>query len=459
MTQHQIDISADPSKPDGGHAIALVRDVTAMPEPPDFAVSALLDDADNHDAAEAWSFDNQHPLAARLTDDGLELQIGPDLVDAPQLQPGTPVVFSIPAANVRAELYWPDLPVTIPPSLPEPIMDPALLRALKIENAERAAAEAEAEKALNSTIAASIAREPGARQVPVDSMPLNVGNLADISAAIEKTKIPAKSAPTKSAEPPPLHSMPLNLAVDPASDVPLPAKLNTGAIHSGSSFMTAPLQDDRSTSHELVTARHSGGRGGRGWLSIVLALIAFPAMLFAFWPSISGRVGDQTAVTGAIERLASSDWVTRILAVGDISPDGIDASSVSASEALKRAEAAIFDANETAANLAERKFWLRKSIALMLAEPESRWAVTQLGALHTAPAVPKQQPDYRTAKTLWEIASASGDTVATCFLAQLYELGLGVIASKEKAQQWHERAARRGGCNVQHERPTPALTN
>lgn len=455
MTEHQIDISPDPSKPDGGHAIALVRAVTAMPEPPDFSVSALLDNPDDNDTAEAWSFDDQPPLEARLTDDGLELRIGPDLVDAPQLQPGTPVIFAIPAANVRAELSWPDLPVTIPPDLPDPVMDPALLRALKIENAQRAAAEAEAEEALKSTLATSVVREPASRQGPNGTTPLDVDNLADISAAIDKTKIPLTSATKKTAELP-RHSIPLNLAVDPGSDAPLPAKLDTGTVRSKTS-LTPQRNDSRSSSHEVVAAHQDGGRGSRRWLSIVLALIAVPAMLFAFWPSISSRISGQTAVTGATERLASSDWVTRILAVGDISPEGVDASSVSANDALTKAEAAIFGANE--ASLAERKFWLRKSIALMLAEPESRWAVTQLGALHTGPAAPGQQPDYRTAKTLWEIASASGDTVATCFLAQLYELGLGVIASKEKAQQWHERAARRGGCNVQHERPTPTLTN
>ena len=39
------------------------------------------------------------------------------------------------------------------------------------------------------------------------------------------------------------------------------------------------------------------------------------------------------------------------------------------------------------------------------------------------------------------------------------ELGLGVDVSPEKARQWHTRASERGGCNVQHERPTTALTN
>ena len=111
------------------------------------------------------------------------------------------------------------------------------------------------------------------------------------------------------------------------------------------------------------------------------------------------------------------------------------------------------------ADLAERKFWLRKSISLLLAQPESRWAATQLGTLRAASPKPEHQPDYHSAKTLWEIASASGDTVAMCFLAQLYELGLGVIASQEKAKQWQERAARRGGCKANHARPMPALTN
>ena len=96
----------------------------------------------------------------------------------------------------------------------------------------------------------------------------------------------------------------------------------------------------------------------------------------------------------------------------------------------------------------------------MLAKPDSRWAITQLGALHTARTdATKQQPDYQTAKTLWEIASASGDTVATCFLAHLYELGLGVRADRDSAATWYRRAKDRGGCNIKHERLAPALTN
>ena len=457
MTQHLIDISPDSSKPEGGHAIVLVRAIKEMPEPLNISISALHDNADRHDAHEAWTLDDEHPLTARLVADGLELQIGPDLVDAPELQPGTPVVFSIPSAAVQAELLWPDLPVTIPPNLADPVMDPALLRALKIENAQRVAAEAEAAKALERNIAASIERETKARQAPVDAQPLNLAHLADVSATIAKTKVPTKAAATMAAKAPKLQSIPLNLAMDPANDVALPAKLDTGTIPSTASLTASP-PDKLSTSQDVVAPHQHDTSNRRNWLSLVLALIAVPAILFAFWPSISSRIGDQAGVKGASETLASADWVTHILGVGDISPDGVDASRVSASEALKRAEAAIFSADGST-NLAERKFWLRKSISLLLAEPETRWAVTQLGTLHTAPSAPKQQPDYHSAKALWELASASGDTVATCFLAQLYELGLGIIASKEKAQQWHERAAQRGGCNVQRERPKSTLTN
>jgi hypothetical protein len=211
---------------------------------------------------------------------------------------------------------------------------------------------------------------------------------------------------------------------------------------------------------DLMAAVNAGDTAERNWmkrtwLGIALAVLALPVMLYALWPSIPSSA---TATGNALRQLANSDWVTRILAVGNLSPSGFDASNVSADEALKRAERAIFE-NGGQPNLEERKFWLRKSITLLLGEPESRWAITQLGALQTGPTETRQKPDYSAAKSLWEVASASGDTVATCFLSQLYELGLGVAPNEEQARKWQERAAAQGGCNLQLQRSAPALTN
>lgn len=471
MTQPLIDISPDDTHPEGGHAIVLVRGVTELPDPVRFTISALPDDPDEAEADTEWSLGEQAPLSAELASDGLIMKLGPDIVDAPELQPGTPIAFTLPAAKISTELSWPDLPVTIQASLPIPLMDPTELRVHKIENSRReaaAAAQAEADKAVVDAIAASLSGYSTPHDAARDANKLKpMINLADISAAMgleataaERPLASSMNGATANLGHSATPSMPaLNLALDWPPDA---ARRDTQtAADAAPPRLAGTLSSSRAmvpVSHAVVVTTQRDSAARRNWLSIVLAIIAIPAILLALWPSLSTRVVEQPTVQAALKQFASSDWVTRIFAVGDVSPEGLDASDVSADEALKRAEAAIFDENNKA-NLAERRFWLRKSISLMLAKPDTRWAMTQLGALHTAAPAPQEKPEYRSAKTLWEIASASGDTVATCFLAQLYELGLGVVSSPEKAQEWQARAAERGGCNVQHERRAPALTN
>ena len=89
-----------------------------MPDPLLFTISALPDDPYDPNSDVEWSLGEHKPIAARLTPDGLVMKIGPDIVDAAELQPGTPVVFAVTSAGISAELGWPDLPVTIPSSLP-----------------------------------------------------------------------------------------------------------------------------------------------------------------------------------------------------------------------------------------------------------------------------------------------------------------------------------------------------
>lgn len=471
MTQPLIDISHDATHTEGGHAIVLVRDVTELPDPLRFSVRALPDDVDDTEIAPEWSLDERSPLSAELAADGLVMKIGPEIVDAPELQPGTPVLLSIPAVNINAEVIWPDLPITIPSRLPSPLMAPSELRVHKIEHKRReaaAAAQAEADRAMVDAIAASLSADPPPPDDVIESEPAAVINLSDLTTALRPSASTAATPQSDIAQQKKLNinqataSLPsmLHLALDgPPPATPKNRPPNAGAAMPELPTMTIPRSRAIVPVGPVIVADPElDSIARRNWFSIVLAIVAIPVMLFALWPSLTTRLVEQPTVQAAMKQLASSDWVTRVFAVGDVSPDGIDASSVTANEALNRAEAAIFDeAGKT--DLAERRFWLRKSISLMLAKPDTQWAMTQLGTLHTATLKSEKDPHYRSAKTLWEIASASGDTVATCFLAQLHELGLGVVVSEDKARQWQARAAARGGCNVKHERSTPALTN
>lgn len=145
-----------------------------------------------------------------------------------------------------------------------------------------------------------------------------------------------------------------------------------------------------------------------------------------------------------------ADWLSTHLIPDVDMPGDINSSEVTAAYALKQAER-LRVKQRTQSNNEERKFWLRTAIAAMLSEPQTKWALTQLGTLRTQSADSAQNPDYRTAKALWELASLGGDPVAACFIAELYRLGLGVAPDAERAAVWIARAKIHSGCNLERE--------
>ena len=551
MTNDQIGILPDETRPEGGYAIVLLRYLTTVPEELEFSISALVDDTDDPDCEPEWSLAGLRPIGANMTPGGLAVQIGPDVVDAPELQPGTPVSLKFPAVGIVAELSWPDLPLSIPQKLAAPVVDASEFRLQETQGTEGAdetslgaAWVATADEALQGTepvmfdesagrlgaqlgealsdvepavdddatalsaklVAAADEALSGrqfsgpdgevvstAQPVEGGEERLSYGEHGDaevvhettldarlVAAASEAmlgaepvagdgaTKATSTSTPVEASSYTALE-MPSKQPVSPLLPAPGDAEMGTSPL------LAAPRPLSLKPPHTLDVGREGSiamsPRGDdaafsgaplsveveRNWLSLLLGIIAIPAVLMAIWTTISAGT-TQPGANAALAHRASSDWVTRIFAVNDTSPSGVDATKMTANEVLKKAENAIFERGSDP-NLAERKYWLRKSISSLLAEPGSRWAVTQLGALHTASEGERGQPDYITAKVLWELASASGDTVAKCFLSQLYELGLGVFADKEKAEQWYRRAQADGGCNIRQERPASAFMN
>lgn len=448
----QVDILPDETRPEGGHAKVIMRGVTAEPSHLRICISAIPDDPDNPNSAVEWTLGDLKPLAAELTPEGLSLLLGPEIVDAPELQPGTPVLLSVPNSDIHVELSWPDLPVSLPEKLPSPIIDAADLRAKKLEHRKlEEQKKAEAEARLEATHARIMAPSAGSPKPPVGTPALS--------------KPPA--IPTTKGEPSSRRGrvdLPdLNLATDTHKAPKVRAanmrqRAETAPVMPALLSDASPMQRAGPPPSKLQRAPSARRDGTTNWLSVILAVIALPLIVLAIWPSIMTKTLEPAATAAVKSLTQQADWLTSILAVGQLSPSGVDASAVSAEEALREAERAIFDQKDTP-NLAERRFWLRQAIAKLLADPEVKWAATQLGALQTAAANEKQQSDYRTAKTLWELSSAGGDSVAACFLAKLYELGLGVTANAIQAKLWYDRAKVMGGCDLKHEAPASALTN
>src|SRR6056297_2218860 len=135
-----------------------------------------------------------------------------------------------------------------------------------------------------------------------------------------------------------------------------------GSRHSGDGLLSTLAVDAAATGHELPSSQPSSAAPGffrRHRASLILGIIAGCALVGAMWPEINGRTGRQPPGEKLAE-LRSSDWVARLLTVGDRSPGGIDATDIAVEDALARAEQVVFDKGS---DIRERKFWLRKSIS------------------------------------------------------------------------------------------------
>lgn len=113
MSAIGVEIVPDPAASSGGSALIRLNGVWLLPPKTTFRIEPLEDDGETAD--EGWPAGELLPRATRVTQSGIELLVGPEVVDAPALIPGTPVVLTIPAADIREELRWPSLPLSSKP--------------------------------------------------------------------------------------------------------------------------------------------------------------------------------------------------------------------------------------------------------------------------------------------------------------------------------------------------------
>jgi hypothetical protein len=150
-----------------------------------------------------------------------------------------------------------------------------------------------------------------------------------------------------------------------------------------------------------------------------------------------------TQSVSAAKPRSSAAILAEILDVPGTSARGLDASASDISQSLKHADESLYG-GAGKADRDEARYWLRKSLSLGLGDARLVWALTQLGTLYASPGA--GAPDYDAARVLWELASAKGDPVASCFLASLHEHGLGVPRDSAQALQLYRRSKANGGC-------------
>lgn len=476
MSLMKIEVVPDASTPSGGHAIIRLRGIALVPPGATFRIDPIDEDADGLHGD--WPRGDLVPLETRQTEDGVELRIGPEVVDATWLEPGTPVTFSVPEADISAELVWPTLPVSQGKQAPAVVMTPTQF-AQELAAAERARALAAAEpEALPSMPSASQSPGMAAADGPVPEAaqiaavpegqsgspepkpePASPIGAMSLPGALAPPQLPAAS------ELPPLFTggtaerprpadkslSRLTKAVErsepPAeAEGALPSIVLKQASHSAGAVDVSRGQLHPGTIDGTVTKPRPSGRVRPFLLGATASgLVAAAVIAALLYSGVRGPGGLLPGPDGAIGAASGGTkiGIADVFSAGYQSPRGEIATNVDLSTALKLADYNLHGIDRPV-DRAEAEFWLKKAMSLTASHSQIRWAVTQLGTLQADPI--NGPPDYEKARILWEIAATNGDPIAMCFLGTLLEFGLGQPADKAKALQQFKRAKDFGGC-------------
>ena len=460
MTMMKIEVVPDTSTPGGGHAIIRFKGIALLPPGAKYRIEPIDDAFDEgHDGG--WPSGDLTPLETRQTEDGVEMRIGPDVVDAPLLEPGTPVTISVPDGRISAELVWPDLPVSAGGAAAPVVITPSQMAA------ELAAAERARHDAVR---AAELAAKPDEVVVPppltadgadaprltaVEQQRMN-GAARDLEAVLAQDPIDATGMvkPERERQRGPDKSLsslnkgahdnrPVVLTAQ-EQDTSLPAIVLKRANETAAPQAGVSRGDLRPETIEgTVSVPERRGRllpflAGAGAAGIaaaaILAVMTLRTGQMPFGASDAAPKQVATAVKGGIAEAFTAGYQ---------SPRGEIATDVDLPTALRLADYNLHGIDRPV-DRAEAEFWLRKAMSLTASHSQLRWAMTQLGTLQAEPL--SGAPDYDKARMLWEISAANGDPVAMCFLGTLLEAGLGVSADRGKALDQYKRAKEFGGC-------------
>ncbi len=269
-----------------GEAVIRLDGVFEVPSRTVFVIEPL-DEEQAASASAGWPAGELTPVSTRVGAKGVELLIGPEVVDAPRLLPGTPVVISVPGASVRDELRWPSLSLSksrrrgaavvtgeqrvadIAARAEQQRVELARIRAARIEaerEQEAAALALLASRRMTESDAAA-GNVPALKTQPVVTRSADLELSSLIQKALDRPPEVPPASVSKGAEgpgdasPPPLPETEMVVAKPiEASEVKAAPETATGA----STAAPPPIPD--------VEAKHEPGVGGREQRSAVDAL-------------------------------------------------------------------------------------------------------------------------------------------------------------------------------------------
>ena len=412
MSDVSVEIFQDQGSPLGGYAVIRFNGLWLLPPNATFTIEPV-DEKMAGGRKEGWPAGKRRPLETRVTSKGIEILVGPEIVDAPLLLPGTPVTISVPEASVKVEARWPNLPVSRKVR-GDPVVVSAeqlLTEVATLERARHAARQAVpptlAKKPyMNGTGSHDVAPAPPA--VPEPARLEQPGGGARDAAPAAETPAAATAPPAAALAKKPASEPP---RLPPAAAVPAGAKARPPALAFAAGFLAAVL------------------------LSALVGYMLWPKESSAR-PAPVAKVAEQQVSPPPVMLHAA-------FVAGPTSPRGRAAESVEISTALMLADQSLHAAAGEP-DREEASFWLRKALSKSLGGAQISWALTQLGTIYAERTT--GTPDFQTAKTLWEIAAAHGDPIALCFLGSLNENGLGLQVNKKAALGYYTRAKELGGC-------------
>ena len=491
MSVVKVEIVRDASGGAAGEAVIRLNGLYALPASPIYRIDPIDEEA-GLEKQSGWPAGELSARSMRLGEYGVEMVIGPEVADAPPLLPGTPVAVSVPSASIRHELRWPNLPVVRPVRRGAVVVSgeqraaelAARVEAQRAElariTAERLAAEKEDEEAARRLLETEqlarldTSRKPAAKVVADSDTIADRGKPANVAAAVAAVADRLASPPALPnvrMSPPLIPPMQPVAAATGARQISPPAVPAASAAIAGLQEIAAvkppPLPAEAAVASLPVAAAPPPSPPISLDLPQVLTRPEVPANP---WASTQRAFGLGFLVAAALAAISTfalrsdviglmSSGVTQSTAAGPVRPSatvlaeildvsgksarGLDASAADISQSLKHADESLYG-GAGQPDRDEARYWLRKSLALGLGDARLVWAMTQLGTLYAAPGA--GAPDYDAARVLWELASAKGDPVATCFLASLHEHGLGVPKNDAHALELYRRSKAKGGC-------------
>lgn len=119
-----LEVTEDKFHPEGGYALIRLHGLTSLPADATFTILPGDQHRDTGVALLGWPEGEHRPVSRRDIIDGIEIGVGPDVVDCPALLPGTPVIIDIASAQIRGEILWPSVasrPARPPAVIPQTV--------------------------------------------------------------------------------------------------------------------------------------------------------------------------------------------------------------------------------------------------------------------------------------------------------------------------------------------------